>query len=287
MKSVSKILMVIIVLLSTVNSFAQIKNTQTVNIKIYGNCEMCKKTIETAANIKGIANVDWNKETKMATLAFDSKKTSTDEILKRIALAGYDSEQFLAPDDVYAKLPECCQYTRTLKPVAKSNDAMVMINEHSNHSAEVPAKESQNVPQLKPVFDAYFAVKDALVKTDGNTAAVKAQELLTAIKAVEMNKLAPTEHTAWMKVMKDLTSEATSISKLKDATQQRQGFSSLSKSVYALIKTTKQDTPVYYQHCPMYDNGKGADWLSKENTIKNPYYGSKMMTCGSTVETLN
>lgn len=287
MKSLSKILMVILALLSPVIGFAQIKNVQTANIKIYGNCEMCKKTIEAAGNVKGTAKVEWNKDTKMATLAYDSKKTNTDEILKRIALAGYDSAQFLAPDDVYAKLPECCQYVRVLKPATKSTDAMAMKDDHSNHKAQSSASESQNATPLKPVFKAYFAVKDALVKTDENTAAVKAQELLAAIKAVEMDKLAAAEHTAWMKVMKDLTANATSISKGKDAAQQRQVFSAISNIIYTLIKTTKQDTPVYYQHCPMYDNGKGANWLSKENSIKNPYYGSKMLTCGSTVETLN
>ena len=70
-----------------------------------------------------VASVEWNKDTKMATLTYDGNKTNQDEILKRIALAGYDSEKFLAPDDVYAKLPGCCQYDRELKPVAKSNDA--------------------------------------------------------------------------------------------------------------------------------------------------------------------
>ena len=109
MKSLSKIVMVIAVLLSSVNSFAQIKNEKTETVKIYGNCEMCKKTIEKAGNLKNVATVNWNKDTKMATLNYDGKKTNQDEILKRIALAGYDSEKFLAPDDVYAKLSDCCQ----------------------------------------------------------------------------------------------------------------------------------------------------------------------------------
>jgi len=56
--------------------------------------------------------------------------------------------------------------------------------------------------------------------------------------------------------------------------------------MYDLIKTTKPETPVYYQHCPMANGGKGANWLSKENAVKNPYYGSQMLTCGKTVETI-
>jgi hypothetical protein len=45
---------------------------------------------------KNIAAVDWDKDTKMATLIYDSKITNKDEILKRIALVGYDSEKFHA-----------------------------------------------------------------------------------------------------------------------------------------------------------------------------------------------
>ena len=292
MKSLSKIVMVIVVLLSSVNSFAQIKNAKTETVKVYGNCGMCKATIEKAGNVNKVASVEWNKDTKMATLTYDSDKTNQDEILKRIALAGYDSEKFLAPDDVYAKLPGCCQYSRELKPAAKSNDAgLDMKNEHANHNhnemAATNTADAQNAPQLKAVFDNYFSVKDALVKTDAGTSSAKAAELVKAIKAVEMAKLSTEEHTAWMKVMKDLTANAEQIAASKDVAKQRETFALLSKNMYELAKVSKQETPVYYQHCPMYNNGKGANWLSKEEAVKNPYYGSQMLTCGSVQETIN
>ena len=241
MKSLSKIVMVIAVLLSSVNSFAQIKNAKTETLKIYGNCGMCKATIEKAGNVNKVASVEWNKDTKMATLTYDSDKTDQDEILKRIALAGYDSEKFLAPDDVYAKLPGCCQYSRELKPVAKTKDAaMDMKNEHANHNqsgmAQKNITETQNVPQLKAVFDNYFSVKDALVKTDAGISSAKAAELVKAIKAVEMTKLSTEEHTVWMKVMKDLAFDAEHIAETKDVGHQRDHFTSLSDNIYKLIK---------------------------------------------------
>lgn len=284
--------MVITVLLSAVNSFAQIKNAKTETVKIYGNCGMCKTTIEKAGNVKNVATIEWNKDTKMATINYDDKKTNQDEILKRIALAGYDSEKFLAPDDVYAKLPGCCQYNRELKPVAKTNDAsMEMKSEHANHNHNEMAKtntvDTQNTPQLKAVFDSYFSVKDALVKTDAATSSAKANELVKAIKAVEMTKLSNEEHTVWMKVMKELTANTEKIATSKDVAKQRETFALLSKNMYELAKVSKQEIPVYYQHCPMYNNGKGANWLSKEEAVKNPYYGSKMLTCGSVQETIS
>ena len=263
-------------------SNAQIKNSKTESVKIYGNCGMCETTIEKAGNVKKTANVDWNKDTKMATITYDVKKTNQDEILKRIALAGYDSDKFLAPDDVYAKLPECCQYERVNKPIVKATPK-TETHDHSSHTATT---EKREVNQLKAIFDSYFSVKDALVKSDGDATSAKAKELFNALNAVQMNKLSNEEHTVWMKVMKDLTANAEKIATSKDVAKQRETFALLSKSIYDLAKVSKQEAPVYYQHCPMYNNGKGANWLSKENAIKNPYYGSQMLTCGSTVETI-
>ncbi len=284
--------MAITVLLSFTACNAQIKNAKTESVKIFGNCGMCETTIEKAGNLKKIAKVDWNKDTKMATITYDAKKTNQDEILKRIALSGYDSEKFLAPNDVYAKLPGCCQYERKAQTVAKVETPKIdtskteVKEDHSAHNHSGVTEAKQNVPQLKAVFDNYFALKDALVKTDGNTASTKATDLAKAISTVKMDKLAMDEHMAWMKVMKDLAFDAEHIAETKETSHQRDHFTSLSKNMYALMKVSKQDTPTYYQFCPMANDGKGANWLSKENAVKNPYYGNQMLTCGKVVETI-
>ena len=46
------------------------------------------------------------------------------------------------------------------------------------------------------------------------------------------------------------------------------------------------DSPLYIQHCPMADQEKGADWLSREKEIRNPYFGKSMLTCGEVTDTL-
>ena len=292
MKLISKILVAITILLSFTSCNAQIKNAKTETVKIYGNCDMCEKTIEKAGNLKKMAKVDWNVDTKMATLTYDSKKTNQDAILKRIALSGYDSDKFLAPDNAYSKLPGCCQYDRIAKvPVKIDAISGADISEHSemtNHTnhTETPKVEIQEVNQLKAVFDNYFAVKDALVKTDGNTASAKATALLSAINAVKMETLKTDEHNVWMKVLKNIKEDAEHIADTKDAKHQRDHFDTLSKNMYDLIKVSKQETPTYYQFCPMANNGKGANWLSKENVVKNPYYGSMMLSCGKVTETI-
>ena len=116
-----KLLWVIILLSLNLSACdAQIKNAQKLTVMVYGNCGMCKKTIETAANKKGLVKAEWNENTKMLSLTFDSTKTNKDEILTRIANAGYDNEKFLAPDSVYARLHGCCQYDRVKKTAADS-----------------------------------------------------------------------------------------------------------------------------------------------------------------------
>ncbi|WP_291142335.1 DUF3347 domain-containing protein [Flavobacterium sp. UBA7680] len=136
--------------------------------------------------------------------------------------------------------------------------------------------------QLQSVYDAYFTVKDALIKSDAKATSAKAKDLLDAITAIKMDKLKSDEHTAWMKVVKKLTADAKSISTTTDLKKQRETFKSLSKNTYTLIKVSKSTDVVYKQYCPMAD----ADWLSKEKAVKNPYYGSSMLTCGNVVETI-
>ena len=283
-----KIMIAISVLLSTTGN-AQIKNAKTESVKIYGNCGMCETKIEKAGNIKKIANVDWNQETQMATLTYDAKKTNQDEILKRIALVGYDSDKFLAPDDVYNNLHGCCQYDRVAKvPVKEETTSIASNGDHSNHSnhSETSTTVIQGENQLKVVFDNYFLVKDALITSNGNSTASASKELVTAINNVKMDKLDMDVHMVWMKVVNTIQKDAENIANTKDVKIQRDHFTSLSKEIYTVIKISKYENPVYYQFCPMFNDGKGANWLSKENAVKNPYYGSMMLSCGKTVETI-
>lgn len=281
-KSLKSIIIALFVL-STISCNAQIKNTKTETVKIYGNCGMCKSTIEKAGNKKKEAIVEWNKDSKMATISYDSLKTSKNDILKRIALVGYDNELFVSPNDTYENLPACCQYERAKKEVVATEKPKMKMTE--NHS-EYTKSETVKTDYLKLVFDNYFEVKNALIQSDGNLTSTKATELLTSLEKVKMNELEMDVHMVWMKVMKELKADASKISESKNENSQRTNFISLSNNMYSLLKITKYETPVYYQHCPMANDGKGANWLSTENTIKNPYYGSAMLSCGKTVETI-
>lgn len=81
-------------------------------IKVWGNCGMCKKTIETAAVNAGATSADWNEETKQLQVSYKAKKTNGDKIQQAIAGAGYDTEKFTADQSVYDQLHGCCKYDR-------------------------------------------------------------------------------------------------------------------------------------------------------------------------------
>ena len=77
--------------------------------KVFGNCGMCKTTIESSLkNEKGIQSAIWDKETKMIEVTYDESKITLDEIKKKIAASGYDTEEFKAPDSAYNNLANCC-----------------------------------------------------------------------------------------------------------------------------------------------------------------------------------
>lgn len=86
---------------------------KTDSFKVYGNCGMCKKTIEGA--LKGVNGVDkaiWNNETKMMEVVYHTHHISLEQIKKKIAEVGYDTEEFRSTDKTYKSLPGCCQYER-------------------------------------------------------------------------------------------------------------------------------------------------------------------------------
>lgn len=82
--------------------------THTISVK--GNCEECKERIENAADIKGVKICKWDANTHVATVTFDSSKTTLETIEKAIAKAGYETASQKADPKAYAKLPKCCKY---------------------------------------------------------------------------------------------------------------------------------------------------------------------------------
>jgi len=131
---------------------------------------------------------------------------------------------------------------------------------------------------LQPLLTQYIQLKDALVKSDTKLASEKADMLFTTIHQVAVKSLPEKDQQNFLAAKDALLNSATAISKATNIEKQRTAFATLSLSVWQVIQTADSIAGnVYYQYCPMKKNY----WLSTEATIKNPYYGSAMLSCGN------
>lgn len=95
-------------------SIAQEKKTET--FKVYGNCDMCKSTIEGALKKKdGVLSKRWNMKEETLSVTYDPSKITIQQIGQKVANAGYDNEFAIASDEKYNKLHKCCKYKRPEK----------------------------------------------------------------------------------------------------------------------------------------------------------------------------
>lgn len=137
--------------------------------------------------------------------------------------------------------------------------------------------------QIGATLTAYYSLKDAMVDSKADTANVKADELLTALDAVDAAKMSAVQKAQWEKLSRSIRNDAKHISENEDLAHQREHFVKLSSNMYSLVFSFKaNETDAYLQYCPM----KKASWLSDKKEIRNPYYGKKMLDCGSVKVTL-
>ena len=103
--------LVALVFITMITVTAQTEKKET--FKVAGNCGMCETRIENAAkSVDGVLSADWDKETKMIEVKFDSDKVAIQKVDMAIAKVGHDTKMHKASDEVYDKLPGCCKYER-------------------------------------------------------------------------------------------------------------------------------------------------------------------------------
>lgn len=102
--------------LSSMKDLEIVSDSTTERFKVYGNCGMCKRTIEGSLNDQeGVNSSNWDKETKIIEINYDPSIISLDEIKMKITAVGYDTEEKRATEEAYKGLPGCCQYERPNK----------------------------------------------------------------------------------------------------------------------------------------------------------------------------
>jgi hypothetical protein len=163
----------------------------------------------------------------------------------------------------------------------KKNDQATENEEQMDHQeqmdqsvdSESTASVSFENMEVSQVINSYLDLKDALVETDGEKAKNAAAELLSVLEKSNLEGKEAME------------AEVKNIAETADTEIQRKSFDVLSNQMVALAKASVlTDGKLYKQYCPMAKNNEGAFWLSASNEIRNPYFGDKMLKCGSVEE---
>lgn len=136
------------------------------------------------------------------------------------------------------------------------------------------------------IVDSYLQLKNALVDSNKKKAADAGKMMLDAFSSFDMASLTEAQHKEYMEILESAKEHAEHIVK-SPLDHQREHFEVLSTDINDLITLIGTEKTLYQTFCPMYNKGKGGMWLSEFKEIKNPFYGSKMLSCGEVKKQIN
>lgn len=170
-----------------------------------------------------------------------------------------------------------------------NNQEMVMSDSTSSNNEKikkVPVKYTNlnATKMMKNLSQHYVHLKNALVSGNGAEAQNGAKGMLEVIQSFDKSTLTSEQKIDFDKHIAAVTEDAKHISENKEIAEQREHLVGLSDHMHSLVMDFGAGQPMYYAFCSMADNNNGAYWLSESEEIKNPYYGSDMLSCGSVME---
>lgn len=175
--------------------------------------------------------------------------------------------------------------------LTKEVTAAVNSSATENTTTDTATKQTttpvtQNKFSIAEIVSNYLKLKNALTKDDANSAANAGKALFTSFTNASVVSLDEKQKKEFADIADDAKEHSEHIgANAGKIDHQREHFATLSKDVNDLIKMFGAPQKLYQDFCPMYDDGKGATWISEVKDIKNPFYGSQMLTCGSVKKT--
>lgn len=180
----------------------------------------------------------------------------------------------------------------TVDAVAQLNNQRSMMNQMVNtdlspvsHRMEV---NPYHLEKFEVALNFYLELKDQLVLSDEQTAAQTAEKIGNSLKEIPPVINDPEVSEKWESRQLEAENAAHEIANSDDLEIQRGAFEKLSMvMIFWLRHFELSENVVYVQNCPMAFDNEGADWVSNEKQIRNPYFGDRMLRCGTVVEVID
>ncbi|OAV45265.1 efflux RND transporter periplasmic adaptor subunit [Lewinella sp. 4G2] len=165
-----------------------------------------------------------------------------------------------------------------------NRDVLIQGREPEDATAMVIPNYRDETPeafrkQLGKVVEAYLPLKDQMVATETADESLIAT-LREALANVNMSLVKDEAHMYWMQQLEAIGTHADTLLKKDDVAAQREQFGFLSQALINALTSFGVSGDYYVQHCPMAFDNVGANWLSDEEQVRNPYFGDLMMKCG-------
>lgn len=161
--------------------------------------------------------------------------------------------------------------------------------DHNEHTDAVSSQQFDDVPDdfrqtFSEAIEHYVSGKDALFNSDLNTVQNAYTDFNSKLEEIGIHGLSGSGHTAWMDSFEALTGYTSDIVSADNIEQARASFRNLSDELIDAVQTFGIEGVVYHQYCPMAFDNEGANWLSTDEQIQNPYLPDTMPGCGEVIE---
>lgn len=155
--------------------------------------------------------------------------------------------------------------------------------------SELPGPVSEG---LRAALDAYFQIGGKLSSDTTDGTAEPARAMAKALDGIIGTPI-PGDEGFWRRHTEAATARGSALAliDIKDLAGARERFADLSVALDTLVRATGvppgYPTPVQSLHCPMFREGQGGSiWLQAEGPVRNPFFGSAMLSCFDKRETI-
>ena len=174
----------------------------------------------------------------------------------------------------------------TMLLACNNNDSSTAESKsQTEDSATIQDNAGNTAKSYTELMNNYLLVKNSLADDNASSAADAATGIQNSINKIEAGDLDSAGRKGFESVKLEILEHSNHIAgNKKDIAHQREHFDLLSQDILDLVTAMGSDRLLYKTYCPMYNDKKGATWLSETSEIRNPYYGKEMLTCGEVKE---